>query len=151
MKYKTTNEFENFIFSEVHISDVSYSMGSFRISLDGVTILPENSCNRDIRQMRTNGLVLTLSSAEIVDFVEEGYKIYDADGNLTGTEEDIAVEEADYADTINNFLDAYAYIIEKSGPNSYTLVVDGNNERTYALVVSASQDTEEWNLFLQME
>ena len=151
MNFITTNEFDNFIFSEVHISDVRYSGDVFTIVLDDVKILPENSKNRDIRTMRTNGLVLKLNNAKILSLIEEGYKIYDADGNLMKTEDDIAIEEADYTEVMNNFLDGYAFVIEKSSNNEFVFVIDGANERTYNLVVYAESDSEEWDRFMNPE
>lgn len=150
MKYTTNNEFQNFEFSEVHINDVMYANGSFKIGLDDVKILPENSCNRDIRKMRANGLILTLHDAEIITFVEEGYKIYDADGNLKKTEADVAVDEQDYKDVFENFIDGNAYLIDKKD-DEFNFVIDGINERTYSLTVKAAQDTEEWDKFLSLE
>ena len=49
----------------------------FEIVFDNVTILPANSCNRDIREMRANELVLQISEPKIEALVEEGYKVYD--------------------------------------------------------------------------
>ena len=51
MKYTTTNEFEHFDFLEVHVNDIMFANGVFKIGLDDVKILLENSCNRDIRKM----------------------------------------------------------------------------------------------------
>ena len=65
--------------------------GIFEMILDNVTILPQNSCNRDIREMRANELKLKIREPEITAFVEEGYKVYDADGNLKEKKEDIPV------------------------------------------------------------
>ena len=151
MNFITTNEFDNFIFSEVHISDVRYSGDVFTIVLDDVKILPENSKNRDIRTIRTNGLVLKLNNAKILSLIEEGYKIYDADGNLMKNEDDIAIEEADYTEVMNNFLDGYAFVIEKSSDSEFVFVIDGANERTYNLVVCADSDSEEWDRFMNPE
>ena len=60
------------------------------------SICPENSCNRDIRMMRTNELLFKISDAEIISLVEEGYNEYDADGNLKHTYPDEEVEKAKY-------------------------------------------------------
>ena len=150
MKYTTTNEFEHFDFLEVHVNDIMFANGVFKIGLDDVKILPENSCNRDIRKMRTNGLILSLSDAEILSFVEEGYRIYDADGNLKKTEDDVAVDEQEYKTVFEYFTDAYAYNIEKKD-DEYTFVIDGTNERTYTIIVQGSGDVEEWDKFLQIE
>lgn len=151
MNYTTVNEFDNFIFSEVHVSDVKYSGGVFTIVLDDVKILSENSKNRDIRTMRTNGLVLKLQNAEIISLVKEGYKTYDADGNLMREDDDTAIEEADYTETMNYFLDGYAFVIEKSSDNEYIFVIDGTDEHTYNLVVTADGDSEEWDRFMNSE
>ena len=52
MRYTTTDELEHFSFAEAYIADVQVTGGFFHMTLSNVTILPENSCNRDIREMR---------------------------------------------------------------------------------------------------
>ncbi|MDY6157194.1 MAG: hypothetical protein SPH96_11845 [Agathobacter sp.] len=150
MSYRTVNEFTHFKFSDVHVSDIMMSFGTFKICLDNVIIKSENSCNRDIRDMRTNGLVLKLEDADIISFVKEGFKTYDADGNLKSTTPDEEIEESDYIETFNNFLDGYAFLIEKENQN-YTFVFDGTDERTYTLIVGASGDVCEWERFMNIE
>ena len=95
-KYNTMNEFAHFDFSEAVIGDIQLAEGMFRAVVDNVEILPENSCNRDIRTMRTNELLLKLDDAKLVTLVEEGYREYDADGNLKNTYEDIVVNPDQY-------------------------------------------------------
>lgn len=150
MKYTTRNEFCNFEFSEVHIDDVKIQNGVFQMVLDDVKILPENSTNRDIRKMRANGLVLTIEDAQINSFVEEGYKTYDADGNLLREDPDIELDEQQYRDIYEFFIDSYAYLIAQN-EDEYTFVIDGTNERTYTIIVQGSGDVEEWDKFLQIE
>lgn len=150
MSYRTENEFTHFKFSDVHVSDIMMSFGTFKICLDNVIIKSENSCNRDIRDMRTNGLVLKLEDADIISFVKEGFKTYDADGNLKSTTPDEEIEESDHIETFNNFLDGYAFLIEKENQN-YTFVFDGTDERTYTMIISASKDVCEWERFMNIE
>ena len=150
MKYTTRNEFCNFEFSEVHIDDVKIQNGVFQMVLDDVKILPENSTNRDIRKMRANGLVLTIEDAQINSFVEEGYKTYDADGNLLREDPDIELDEQQYRDIYEFFIDSYAYLIAQN-EDEYTFVIDGTNERNYTIIVQGSGDVEEWDKFLQIE
>ena len=150
MKYTTRNEFCNFEFSEVNIDDVKIQNGVFQMILDDVKILPENSTNRDIRKMRANGLVLTIEDAQINSFVEEGYKTYDADGNLLREDPDIELDEQQYRDIYEFFIDSYAYLIAQN-EDEYTFVIDGTNERTYTIIVQGSGDVEEWDKFLQIE
>lgn len=150
MSYRTENEFTHFKFLDVHVSDIMMSFGTFKICLDNVIIKSENSCNRDIRDMRTNGLVLKLEDADIISFVKEGFKTYDADGNLKSTTPDEEIEESDYIEIFNNFLDGYAFLIEKENEN-YTFVFDGTDERTYTMIISASKDVCEWERFMNIE
>ena len=75
MKYHTINELDHFCFKEAYIAQICAVNGMFEIVFDNVTILPENSCNRDIREMRANELVLKISEPKIEALVEEGYKV----------------------------------------------------------------------------
>lgn len=150
MRYTTNNEFEHFEFSEVHINEARLQNGKFQISLDDVVILPENSCNRDIRKMRANGLILSIADAKEISFVEEGYKHYDANGNLLREEEDVTLEAAQYSEVYEYFVDAYAFSITKE-EDKYSFVIDGNNERTYTIVIQGTGDVEEWDKFLSIE
>lgn len=150
MNYRTENEFTHFKFSDVHVSDIMMSFGTFKICLDNVVIKSDNSCNRDIRDMRTNGLILKLEDSNIISFVREGFKTYDADGNLMSNTPDEEIEESEYIETFNNFLDGYAFLIEKENEN-YTFVFDGTDERSYTVIIAASKDICEWDRFMNIE
>ncbi len=147
MKYQTINEFEHFELNEVHISDVEVTNGFFHIVLDDVVILPENSCNRDIRKMRANGLVLKIDDMKIQRMTREGYKTYNADGRLLGQTEDTVIPESDQSEVLKAFTDGSAYSVTKEG-NTYTFIVDATDESTYELVITGSGDRQEWDRFL---
>ena len=98
MKYHTINELDHFCFKEAYIAQICAVSGMFEIVFDNVTILPANSCNRDIREMRANELVLKIGEPKIEALVEEGYKVYDANGNLKRKNEDITIAPEAYAD-----------------------------------------------------
>lgn len=147
MKYQTTDELRHFSFEDAYIGDVQIATGFFHIVLDNVTILPENSCNRDIREMRANGLLLKIEDSAITSLVQEGYKVYDANGKLLETREDVTVEDKDYTTVIKTFVDGVIYSLEKKD-GTYCFVIDGADERTYQLNVSGTHDVEEWERFL---
>ncbi|MEE1029012.1 MAG: hypothetical protein UH211_10080 [Agathobacter sp.] len=149
MKFTTKNEFDHFDFTELHVNEVEYTGETFRICIDDVGILPENSKNTDIRKMRANGLILSILDANIIDFIEEGYKIYDANGNLQTTEEDVIIDASDYKKIFDYFVDCYSFEITKND-NEYTFVIDGNNERTYCIKMTGSSDMQEWDKFLNL-
>lgn len=148
MKYKTTNELKNFRFSDAYIAEVRAMGDSFLMALDNVVILPENSCNRDIREMRTNGLELRIREAAITSLIEEGYKVYDADGKLTHQEEDKVIAETAYQETFQELAGCMLYTIEK-GENEYVFSID-TEDHTYLMKVSGTEDTEEWDRFLNL-
>ena len=149
MKYQTTDELGNFNFAEAYIADVQVTSGFFHMVLDNVKILPENSCNRDIREMRTNGLLLKIEESAITYIVEEGYKVYDANGKLMSNCEDVEVEAKEYQAVAKSFVDGEVYSLEKKD-DEYLFVIDGTNERTYQLRVAGTHDVEEWDRFLNL-
>lgn len=147
MKYRTTDEVEHFDFAEAYIGDIQVTSGFFHMVLDNVGILPENSCNRDIRRMRANNLLFKIEEASIDAIVEEGFKVYDANGRLMKSYEDRKVEEKDYPSAAKGFVDGIIYSLEQKG-NQYRFIIDGADERTYSLLVSGIHDVEEWDRFL---
>ena len=150
MKYKTTDELQHFSFRESYIGDIQVTNGFFHMEIDNVIILPDNSCNRDIRKMRTNGLMLKLEDFAITSLIEEGYKVFDANGNPMKAVEDVVIEEKDYVSVIKDLTEGVIYSLEKK-EDTYIFSVDAVNERTYELKVTASHDVEEWDRFLNCE
>ncbi len=152
MKYKTTNELEHFDFAESYIAAVQKINSSMQLTLDNVTILPDNSCNRDVRSMRTNGLNLTIQNGRVEMLVEEGYKVYDADGKFIEQHEDKPAVPEQYNDWLKALADdeSCIYSLQKL-EDRYIFEIDGANERTYVLHISGTRDIEEWDRFLNKE
>ena len=123
-KYNAVNELNHFDFAEAVVGDIQLLGKMFHIVIDNVKILPENSFNRDIRTMRTNGMLFKIEGAEIISVVEEGFNTYTL---VDGTIFEVKLENGVYA-----------------------FVIDGNNERTYELKVAGSGDYESWNLFINL-
>lgn len=147
MKYNIKNELSGFDFSQAHIQDIEMTTDRFHLVLDQVMILPENSCNRDIRTMRTNGLLFTIENFAFQSLVEEGFTLYNANGQLTKTVPDRVVPAEEYAQVLEALVDGTVYEITKE-ENKYTFVFDGNDERTYMLTAEGTADREEWDRFL---
>ena len=156
MKYTTTNEFNQFEFEEAHISDIQIVEGRFYMLLDNVKILPDNSCNRDIRKMRTNELFFKVTNGTMTSLIEEGYKLYDANGKLTREIEDREVVASEYKEITDEFIDGMVYEVEKTiledkNQVQYRFVIDAANERTYTMIVHGDGDLEEWDRFLNLD
>lgn len=149
MKYHTRDELIHFDFKEAVVGDTLVSQDRFHLILDNVTILPENSCNRDIRQMRCNEMMFTIENPRIRCLIQEGYKLYDANGNLTGTFEDVGIEKEAVFETIKGFLLGNIYDIAKR-EDRYIFYID-TEEHTYRMEVEGSHDIEEWERFLSKD
>lgn len=149
MKYKTTNELCHFLFEEAHIAEAGTTPGSLYLILDNVTILPENSRNRDIRQMRANQLRFTILGGSLLSFVEEGYKVYDANGKLQRQVPDRALLPQEYAEGLKGLCGCTLYSIEKKD-NLYEISVDGE-DHTFLLEAAGNGDIQEWDRFLNKD
>lgn len=155
MKYTTENEFDSFDFQESYVKDIEPGNGYFHIWLDNVKILPENSCNRDIRTMRTNNLLLAVSDTKIDSVVLEGVKIYHADGKLAKVRPDEEIAPEKYAKLWKAFLGGCIYSVskdskERRSENAYTFILDTNEDETYEIKLTGSVDRESWDLFLNL-
>lgn len=150
MSFQTINELKHFDFTEAHVGNVQVTDGIFHLVLDNVKILPENSCNRDIRVMRCNELLLKIGNPRVQKIVEEGYRQYDANGNLMQEVADTLLEPDNYSKVWEVLLDGELYSLEQTG-KQYTFLADGTNERTYMIVVEGTDDSEDWERFLNLE
>lgn len=149
MKYNTSNELMHFDFSEANIAELQQMNGYFYAIFDNVTILPENSCNRDIRQMRTNNLYFKIPEGQIVKFIEEGYKVYDANGKLSSQYEDKNIQPESYQEELKKLAGCTIYSIEKT--DSYYILSIDTEDHTYLIHVAGTEDIEEWDRFMSKD
>lgn len=77
MGYTTKNEVMNFRFADAEIFEIKGIRDKITFELGYVTILGQNSCNRDIREMGTNALTLDLMGVEETTLVKEGFKVFE--------------------------------------------------------------------------
>lgn len=146
--YRTINEMSNFEFEESFVQAMSMTNGSFYIELQNVKIKPENSCNKDIRLMRTNDLKVTITDVSSLKVVKEGYNVYDADEKLIKKVEDVVIEKNDIIDTIKLF--AESTIISFVQQNEYIICLD-TEDNTFDIIVNGTSNIEEWGRFLNVE
>lgn len=160
MSYRTVDEVHHFDFQDAKITEIKRERGHLIFFLEYVTILPENSCNRDIRRMGTNELTLQLQHAEILHFVEEGYKVYDADGNLKETCEDREIELSEYERIFDTLAQGTIYSLhrrELGNPDrkrEYKIYIDTDaeeNGHTYLLLVKGDHDVQQWERFMNRD
>ena len=145
MSYRTVDEFKGFNFKDAHITSMERANGHFIAILDDVKILPDNSCNRDIREMRTNELELKLQDGVITEFILEGCKIYNADGILMEQKEDEAVPPSKYDEILKNMEDSYIYdIVKSSMPDLLNPTLTASWEKGLTMVADTEIKPEEF-------
>ena len=149
MKFHTENEIGTFDFHESFVEELRLGTDSFYMLLDNVKILETNSKNRDVRTMRTNGLELRIKDAQVFSVIEEGCKIYNADGVLLREVPDRTVSPSEYFELCRAMEGASVYGLKKNG-DVYEAALDGE-EHAHTLQVKGSGDFEDWNRFLHVE
>ncbi len=151
MNYRTVDELEHFEFKDAGIQSVYTRNGHLYMELEYVTILPENSCNRDIRKMGTNYMLFQIQHAQITSFIEEGFTVYDADGNKTDTVDDKILPVEEYAAGYEQLAEGTIYSLTQKG-DSYEICMDTKEcERTYTICVTGNHNVEEWDRFMNRE
>ena len=149
MGYTTKNELNNFKFSGAELFAIKGTENNITFELGYVTILGTNSCNRDIRDMGTNELVLELQNVTETKLVKEGFKVFDADGNPKSSCDDEKIPEDRYPEIYKELENSQIFdLTYKDG--LYTFYFD-TEERTYTYVIKAEGDRETWERFMNRE
>lgn len=153
MGYRTVDEWGSFEFQNADVEAIRKERGHWYLELGYVTILPDNSCNRDIRKMGTNELTLQLQHVQVDEILEEGFKLYDADGNFTKSVDDRVLLSEEYDAWMEDMVGGAVYQIlhkdtgDEALPYQYEIYLDAN-DRTYLAKVSAKHDVETWERFM---
>ena len=100
MAYRTVDEVSHFDFQDAGISEIRLEKGHIYFELTAVTILPENSANRDIRKMGAPELTLQIQQVRIMKLIQEGYQVYDADGEPKASYPDVEIPAGDYEEVL---------------------------------------------------
>ena len=149
MGFFTENEFNSFDFRESYVAELRFGIGSCYLVADNVKILDTNSKNRDIRTMRTNGLTFRIVEPQVLAVIEEGCKIYNADGILQQEVDDRVVAPEEYAGLCTALEGAEIYGLTKEG-STYEIGVDGE-EHAYTIRIQGEADTQEWERFMNLD
>ncbi len=146
--YHTTNELNHFDFEEAIFDELEFSSDGIRIFMENVKILPENSCNRDIRLMRTNDMELDLVKGSFVRIVKEGYKRFNADGVLLESVEDEIIPAKEHSSVLKELIGTTIYSLEQEN-DTYILNLD-TDDGCYVIEMTAIRNEENWERFLNL-
>ena len=89
-----------------------------------------------------------VGSGDCLSF-EGASRVYDADGNLKHTYEDVTVKPEQYKEKEEVLIGGTIYELQMEN-GVYSFVIDGTDERTYTLKIAADGDEELWNRFLEL-
>ncbi|MCR5793312.1 MAG: hypothetical protein K6G65_09100 [Lachnospiraceae bacterium] len=152
-KYKTTDKIETFDFSDSVISSVVKNLNTLTIYLDNVTILESNEHNREIWDMRSNGVCVEFQNADIDSVIIEGYKLYDANEQLTDIVEDTIVPVSDYNDVFEDLAEAPVFSLKgfkEENTNYFTYEINADGEdNAYCINFHAAHNLVSWDRFLK--
>ncbi|MCI8876259.1 MAG: subtilin biosynthesis sensor protein SpaK [Lachnospiraceae bacterium] len=146
MGYHTVDELEHFNFAGAEILEIREYRDQLIFELGFVTILPENTCNRDVREMGTSQLTLKLFHVKEIEIILEGYKVFDADGNLKETCEDEVIKNKDFPALYQDLKGSGIYSLKRDG-DDYVFYLDAE-ERTYRFTVKAKGNSQDWERFM---
>lgn len=146
MSYMTSNEMNHFTFENAVLNSINPMLTDLHLTLDNVGITSDNSQNRDVRNMRTNGLDFAVTDYTIASIVEEGYSVADADGNVYQSVPDRAIPQEEYNAAFEQIPGMSIDSIEKAD-GIYTICLRGE-DHTWKLIVKGSGDTQKWNRFM---
>jgi hypothetical protein len=82
MKFNTVDELQHFSFDDSAINELKTEDGKISFTFQGATVKADNSQNARFQDMFCGEIRLELEDADIVRIVKEGYKYYDANGDL---------------------------------------------------------------------
>lgn len=146
MKFNTENEWEHFDFTQSYVGELRFGLSPFYLLLDNVWILESNSCNRDVRTMRTNGLEFRIREPQMVSVIREGCRIYNADGILQQEIPDEPLAAEAWNELCRELEGAQVLEISKED-DVYQIIIQGE-EHAYQLRIRGTGDVESWERFM---
>lgn len=148
MNYQTNNGLKYFDFNDSQIQKIEIYNNCIHVFIQNVKILPTNPCNKDIIEKRTNDFDLVFINGTIINIINEGYIVYDADMKLSKKYDDEIIAPDKVPLILNKMDSCYIYAINQES-NTYQIIVD-LDDHTYRLEIKADSTQENWTKFLNL-
>ena len=155
MKFKSTDEFMTFDFNDSLMKTIKITNDQLMFGAEGVIVKANNSNNQRFEDMFTVYLEMTFRESSISRFDEQGYKYFNANGELLNEVPDRALSEAEQKEVIAkvNNGDAKIFLVEK-GPDreGYEIIFDVEDEGedtsvTYQIFFDFKSSQAQWERF----
>ena len=162
MSFESINELDKFTFDDCQITGVEIRDDSLIFTMEALIVGAKNSQNTNYTESYADTTTLILRGMKIDEFMEEGYKLYDAQDKLIDEIDDKVIEEKDYKATLKALVDGYMFNAEcmKMGEGGYTysfeIDMSAINEdglvdpysTTYQLIVTFEESRVTWERYL---
>ena len=149
MRFETKNNLRYFIFEEVTIMDIEVSASSVTLVMKGLIVKGNNPNNEECVDRFVDTANLRFVGGRISNVVKEGYKYYDANGNLK-PDESVLLTDIDVL--LKNCKEVALYDVvalsESDSGYVYQVGIDLNENDTYWIDISCEQTIVEWERFM---
>ena len=125
MAFKSVNEIEKFDYKDCEITSFVLDENEICMELKALIIAPENSQNERSQRSYADTVKLTLKDAILEKGIKEGFKYYDADGNLKETVPEKILSEQE--------LKTFKFIAETSYLYDFQKIDEAEGRFRYAL------------------
>ena len=162
MRYQSVNEIEQFSFQDCEMISFQIKEDQISMTLEALLVMPGNSQNSNFTMSYAHTTYVRLQRAKLLSAVKDGYKYYDADGNLIKEEPDRTLSPSEISSLSLLFANSYFYAMakksERDGVSTYTMHIELPNKSddeyddsvtdSYTLEVSFEKAIFEWDNYL---
>lgn len=152
MRFETKNSLRLFRFDEVTLKEISFSDNNCTLVLEALIVKANHPQNEECVERFADISNLRFLQGKLVNIVKEGYKYYDANGNLKEEKPDESISKVAYDGILRQCKDVVLFDIvaikEQEGDCLYQIGIDLNEEETYWLDIACEGTVMEWEKFL---
>lgn len=110
--FECNGEVDKFAYDDCKIIKVNISQNLMALTVEALAVEPDNSQNKNFTKSYAGDTDIVFTDMHIVKSVKEGYRYYDADGNLVSDEPDRELTEDELKELIKGLEGDYLYGIK---------------------------------------
>lgn len=153
MRFETKDNLQLFDFSEVTVKEIEMSnTGSITFILEALIAKANNPTNEECVDRFVDIASMRFIDAEITEMFKEGFKYYDANGNLKEQVDDEIIDSADMSSIISKCKDVVLFdlisVSKEENGYVYQIGIDLNEDDTYWITISCKGSSVQWEKFM---
>lgn len=153
MKYKTRNQLDTLKIQDTTLTELTLNLQRLSLTIEGAIIKASNPNNTRFEDMYCPLLELTLTDIQVINFVQQGYKYYNADGILQSETPDRILSEDERTQVLAQAQGAYLFYFGANpdvDAGNYLLIFDIEKDEeitTYQLELTFKESLAQWNRY----